>query len=355
MAIFGPNSSATYNGGNGNDTYRVDPSILVSVRINDSGGSGDLLSIRDTRPISFDGVYVDAGRLVFSNVNGSGDILVGMSGGNSVVETLNLTTVVPGGGGATSVNYRIITDLTAITGTLFLAAGTTGADIMVAQLTGGGVGGGSGVMYGGAGNDRMEGATDQQIVMYGGSGNDRIIGHGSQADLFFGGSGNDSMSGSGGADQLFGRSGNDRIAGGSGNDRIESGTGNDRLAGEDGADQLFGSTGNDRITGGNGGDRIDGGKGNDLMFGNSGADIFLFNVTAGDEGNDQILDFTIGVDKIHLVDYAGGSSVAQIASSNNLPTGTAIITLTETGTQITLAGVTFAQAQADFGAIFQIV
>ena len=77
--------------------------------------------------------------------------------------------------------------------------------------------------------------------------------------------------------------------------------------GNAGANVLAGLGGNDFLNGYEGDDTLDGGEGNDYLRGGAGADVFAF---AGAAGDDTILDFTSGTDKIDL--SAFGISEAQV-------------------------------------------
>ncbi len=82
-----------------------------------------------------------------------------------------------------------------------------------------------------------------------------------------------------------------------------AGTGNqaaNSLTGNGAGNWLNGSGGNDRIFGGGGNDRILGGRGLDDLEGGEGADIFLFNTTLSPDNVDDILDFSVLDDSIHL-------------------------------------------------------
>lgn len=108
-------------------------------------------------------------------------------------------------------------------------------------------------------------------------------------DKLYGGAGNDSIQGLDGDDWLYGEAGKDNLNGGAGNDMLYGGAG---------ADTLIGGEGNDRIWGGADADIIEGGAGNDRMSGGPGADTFLFrNESFGD--HDVIVDFEKG-DRISL-------------------------------------------------------
>jgi Ca2+-binding RTX toxin-like protein len=138
------------------------------------------------------------------------------------------------------------------------------------------------------------------------------------ANRLWGAAGNDRLEGRGGADELDGGQGNDWLDAGAGADRLLGGDGHDSLYGGAGADSLWGGTGNDRLEGGDGDDQLTGGEGNDILLGGvgndtmdggGGSDVFVFA-----EGNDKILDFTSGSDKIWLVDDLWGSAPQTIAT-----------------------------------------
>jgi Ca2+-binding RTX toxin-like protein len=66
-------------------------------------------------------------------------------------------------------------------------------------------------------------------------------------DTVYGGAGDDFVNGAHDTDRVWGGAGNDWVRGGSGNDRLYGGTGNDRLLGQDGADVVRGGAGVDRV------------------------------------------------------------------------------------------------------------
>ena len=100
------------------------------------------------------------------------------------------------------------------------------------------------------------------------------------ADTLYGGAGNDTINGLNGADILYGGTGNDILDGGSQNDTLYGGSGNDTLRGGSGNDILIGGYGADAITGGTGNDTIS----------------YLSLLDTGD----TITDFVTGSDKIDL-------------------------------------------------------
>lgn len=91
--------------------------------------------------------------------------------------------------------------------------------------------------------------------------------------------------------------GNDTVQGTAGEDRLAGGNGNDKLFGQSGHDWLVGDNGNDVLSGGAGRDRLEGGRGDDTLEGGAGGDLFVFTKSGGE---DTILDFERGVDKIEL-------------------------------------------------------
>ena len=73
----------------------------------------------------------------------------------------------------------------------------------------------------------------------------------------------------------------------------------DTLTGDDEDNVIEGNGGADTLDGGDGADTLDGGSGDDELSGGHGADIFRF---APGHGNDIILDFSNGEDRIDLSD-----------------------------------------------------
>ncbi|MDC1231660.1 M57 family metalloprotease [Gammaproteobacteria bacterium] len=165
--------------------------------------------------------------------------------------------------------------------------------------------GGEDIIYGGGGDDEINGylsdPIDQQggwsyyfqyesLLAYGGAGNDVIIG-GSEADKLYGEDGDDVLIGYEGDDELIGGTGNDILRGREGNDDIDGGDGNDFINGGSGNDTLIGGLGDDEIRTGSGNDIARGGKGDDFI--NSDDDGFSSGLSGnktlyGDAGDDKI-------------------------------------------------------------------
>jgi serralysin len=192
------------------------------------------------------------------------------------------------------------------------------------------------VLQGGDGNDRLEG-NDGVDVLLGGSGDDNEFVF-ADAGLF-GGEGNDRLFGEAGSDSLDGGTGEDGLDGGEGHDRLFGGDGNDSffagtpeqrfgLRGGQGDDELFGGAGDDSLEGGADGDALSGGSGEDVLNGDQGNDR-LEGGTAGDlfifgqsQGNDTILDFEKGSDRIGLRSFFSnpGDSASPLLQFGDLDT-----------------------------------
>ncbi len=118
-------------------------------------------------------------------------------------------------------------------------------------------------------------------------------------DTVFGGAGQDVLDGAGGDDRLSGGDGQDALWGGAGDDRLHGGRGDDMLDGGTGDDIATGDQGNDRIALGAGNDilrdaglvgdqrdddSVDGGAGDDFLTDLSGRDLL-----SGGSGADRIV------------------------------------------------------------------
>lgn len=108
--------------------------------------------------------------------------------------------------------------------------------------------------------------------------------------------------GGGGGDHVLAGEGNDRVEGGGGDDALFGEEGDDTLAGGTGGDWLFGGEGDDALSGGAGDDRLFGGEGENVFTGGAGDDVFVIGPDSGDE---RIVDFTDGEDRIDLSHMTG--------------------------------------------------
>lgn len=179
------------------------------------------------------------------------------------------------------------TDMPATSGSDTLV-GSEGGDTQFSGL-------GDDVILGFGGNDLQRGGSGDDILD-GGAGNDRQFG-GSGNDAVLGADGDDRIVGINGNDVLYGGDGRDVLFGGAGDDSLSGGAGDDRLLGGAGNDLVLGGSGDDRLSGRDGDDVLEGGAGNDRLNAGNGADQFVFGV---DDGNDVILDFRPGEDKLVL-------------------------------------------------------
>lgn len=118
---------------------------------------------------------------------------------------------------------------------------------------------------------------------------------------------------------------------------VNAGMGNDRVAT---------GSGEDFLVGGMGDDRLNGGQGMDQLLGGAGADIFTFSGMAGD---DRVLDFVSGTDRIDLsaYDLEASDVTAETSGSDTMlmvdTNGDSTADFT-----ITLVGVTTAPAMGDY-------
>ena len=131
------------------------------------------------------------------------------------------------------------------------------------------------------------------------------------------------------------------------NNEINGGRGDDAIYGEQGRDILNGGEGDDEIYGGEDRDTINGGEGNDLLDGGPDADTFVFEPG---NGNDYIMDYTVGTDNIQFKGFtnAAGNAITNFTATAD-GDGNYVIDLTTAvdGGMITLLGVT-ADPSSDF-------
>src|SRR3546814_2021491 len=94
---------------------------------------------------------------------------------------------------------------------------------------------------------------------------------------------------------VYGGAGNDAIDGGSAHDRLYGEIGNDIIHGGDGDDLVYGGDGTDTLYGDVGNDLIEGGMRSDWLHGGAGADQFYYrpeHLLSHDAGDDMIADFS---------------------------------------------------------------
>lgn len=124
---------------------------------------------------------------------------------------------------------------------------------------------------------------------------------------------------------ITGTEGDDTLKDGFHQDSVMQGLGGkDTILGYEGDDTLFGGAGNDYLYGGTGDDHLHGGAGDDVLYGQgtdddihasaSDADTYYFEDGGG---NDRIMGFDDGVDKINLKNYSNIQNFADLNISQD--------------------------------------
>ncbi|MFN5822237.1 MAG: right-handed parallel beta-helix repeat-containing protein [Novosphingobium sp.] len=186
------------------------------------------------------------------------------------------------------------------------------------------------------GDDTLVADVTKKVEIHGNGGNDKIVGNAFGAKML-GGLGNDKYDVKGMGDLV-------QEDAGAGVDWVDSwidyvlpdnvehlalkvgglkGMGNalgNQIFGSDGIDQLYGLGGNDTLDGGAGNDILNGGDGDDYIvggagidkvWGGAGIDYFAFgNDVVGQVGNDEVMDFVRGVDKLDLTAIDANAAAA---------------------------------------------
>ena len=179
------------------------------------------------------------------------------------------------------------------------------------------------------------------IIHLTGSGAGDVLAGDARANTLRGGAGDDKLYGGPGGNETN----DDNLYGGAGDDHLYGGAGHDKLYGGDDNDVLRGGAGHDDLFGGEGDDNLHGGAGHDQMHGGPGADIFVFEPG---HGNDDIMDFTRGADRIEMRGFADENGNALSGVSGSAQNGNYVIDLSDYGGgTITLLGVT-AEPPGDF-------
>jgi VCBS repeat-containing protein len=139
--------------------------------------------------------------------------------------------------------------------------------------------------------------------VYGTPGHDSIAGGGDVSQTVYGGAGDDTLNGTGVNDIIYGGSGNDTIKGNNGDDTIYGGSGNDTINSSNGNDAIIGGFGADSLTGGNGDDRF----------------VYLSVADSHPGHFDTITDFESGSDKIDLTAFGALAFLALSSTSTVVP------------------------------------
>lgn len=222
--ISGGTDIDTLSGDGGNDLiYGAAEGSLDAASDTIYGGSGNDTLVASVGVLGTAGSYLDGGD--------GGDLICGGAGN----DTLDGGAVVDGAPDT----------IFAGAGNDIVTGGSGGRDLLYGEDGADTLSGGTDfdTVYGGAGDDLIYGSTQGSgstlaDTLFGGDGNDTLIasvgttGAGSQ---LFGGAGNDSVNGGAGADLLQGGEGNDTLTGGAGDDNLRIGAG----------DSAFGGAGDD--------------------------------------------------------------------------------------------------------------
>ncbi|MBD2293314.1 cadherin-like domain-containing protein [Anabaena sphaerica FACHB-251] len=185
-------------------------------------------------------------------------------------------------------------------------------------------GNGNNTLDGGVGNDELFANHDD--ILIGGVGQDNLfavgiagnnsLDGGEDDDLLVVVEGNNNiLTGDAGNDELYVIEGSLNILnGGIGNDKliVQGGTGENTLEGGDGDDILIGLLASDRLFGEVGNDSLFAGKQGSQMTGGDGLDRFYLGNGSVPDVPGEVLDFTIGVDKVII------AGIPQVQSYDNI-------------------------------------
>jgi VCBS repeat-containing protein len=196
------------------------------------------------------------------------------------------------------------------------------------RLTGGVLADG---LFGGGGDDVIDGGAGGGDNLQGGAGDDHVIGH--EGDLRWGGAGGvdllqvdftgrsaaidfSLLANPGGMNVLAGTEvfGFEKLnlTGGSGADHLGGGNRNDSLSGGDGNDILVGVGGDDILLGGYGDDYLTGGGGDDLILGGIGEDLAVFSGRRPDYRVERVDEDTIRITDIRTEALGGSDRLVSV-------------------------------------------
>jgi Ca2+-binding RTX toxin-like protein len=213
-------------------------------------------------------------------------------------------------------------------------------------------------------DDIIRGRDGSQDRLFGSGGNDELVGRAGN-DFLFGGDGADHLDGGSGIDyasyfnadsgvtvdlldgslntgeaegdtytsieRFYGSVFDDSFFGTDSDDFIRSFDGADTIQGRGGNDRLFGEIGADTLDGGAGIDRLYGGVDDDILTGGADRDLFYFDA---DGGNDTIIDFEDGIDRLLFQNGSSANSISDLTIAQD--GANALITYAE-GTILLLA------------------
>jgi Ca2+-binding RTX toxin-like protein len=240
-----------FYGGDGDDIFDGGDRAAGSFRVAAHGGNGSDELIGSAGDDVLDG---GAGNdLLISTLGHGNDVLLGGDGNDhahiAATDGADLIEIFGDAGNdviVSSADGAIILDGVE---ELALRMGGGGDSVTIGSLDGTDIAQSSVTVFGGDGDDVIDGYdADRRVVAYGDGGNDTLVG-GDRNDVLSGGDGNDVLLGSGGNDVIAGDSGNDQIIwhhsglyfGSDGDDVVDGGDGQDLLV-------IVGDVGDDAAT-----------------------------------------------------------------------------------------------------------
>lgn len=203
------------------------------------------------------------------------------------------------------------------------------------------VAGGSGTVtvFGGVGGGTFSGGTSGNNVLIAGSGSAVLVGGGNN-DLLAAGFNADGVTPTStpvtGKDYLFAGVGNETLLASSstGTNLFQAGVGADVISTAGSGDQFFfGNSGSATMTGSTAGNAVN---------------VYFFGTPTATGGNDVITNFNLSTDKLFAID---GTNITSITGSTVGGTPGVLVSLSD-GTQITMQGITVAQASVYSGGSF---
>jgi Flp pilus assembly pilin Flp len=203
------------------------------------------------------------------------------------------------------------------------------------------VAGGSGslTVFGGAAGGTFSGGTSGNNLLVAGSGGAELVGGGNGDILAAGFNAGSTTTASGtvtGKDFLFAGVGNETLLASSatGTNLFQAGVGADVISTAGSGDQFFfGNSGTATMTGSTAANAIN---------------VYFFGTPTATGGNDVITNFNLNTDKLFAID---GTNITSITGSNVAGTPGVLVSLSD-GTQITMQGITVAQASVYAGGSF---
>ncbi|WP_168732898.1 calcium-binding protein [Aliigemmobacter aestuarii] len=196
--------------------------------------------------------------------------------------------------------------------------------------------GGQNAIRGLEGNDTLNGRGGIDTVRY-----DRDLNYGGNTGVTVSLKAGRATDGFGNTDRLLNF---ENVLGSDRSDRLIGNNGANVLNGMGGNDLLRGLAGRDHLMGGRGSDRLDGGAGADRLQGDQGNDAFIFR---GSFGNDRILDFGTGADRIDLRGVTSITSFNDLARNHLAVSGENLRITDGNGNSILLLGVERSDLSAD--------